>query len=186
MPTGSIARPPVAGNPAGFRRPVRLGFADQGRVEKRRVRAVAPDQSTSDDASFDFFMQYDTDVVLRDGSTLHLRPVRPEDRARIVEFYRRLSNESLYFRFFTVPKLEGPKLDTLLAVDYENQFALVGDLRERIVAVAGYSRVASRPERAEVAFAIADELQGRGVGTRLLERLAGGAREQGFTRFAAA
>ena len=121
--------------------------------------------------------------MLRDGSTLHLRPIHPDDRGRVVEFYRRLSSQSLYFRFFTVPKLEGEKLDALLSVDYERQFAMVGDLGGRIVAVAGYSRVEASPDRAEVAFAIADELQGRGVGTRLLERLATIAREQGFTAF---
>lgn len=144
---------------------------------------MTPDQSTFSGADFEFLMQYDSDVVLRDGSTLHLRLIRPGDRERVAAFYRRLSHESLYFRFFTVPKLEGEKLDALMAVDYERQFAMVGDLRGRIVAVAGYSRVPGAPDRAEVAFAIADELQGRGVGTRLLERLAEIARAQGFTAF---
>jgi acetyl coenzyme A synthetase (ADP forming)-like protein len=141
------------------------------------------DQTTFNRPGLDELLQYDSDVVLRDGSTLHLRPIRPDDRERVIDFYRRLSRESLYFRFFTVPKLDGDKLDALLAVDYERQFAMVGDLRGRIVAVAGYSRVTELPERAEVAFAIADELQGRGVGTRLLEKLAEIARDQGYTAF---
>jgi acetyl coenzyme A synthetase (ADP forming)-like protein len=129
------------------------------------------------------FEQDESDVVLRDGSTLHLRPIRPDDREGVIGFYRRLSTESLYYRFFTVPKLEGAKLDALLSIDYARQFVLVGDLRGRIVAMAGYSRAAAAPERAEVAFAIADELQGRGVGTRLLERLAEIARGQGIETF---
>jgi len=144
---------------------------------------VNPDQSTYNDADLEFLLQYDSDVVLRDGSTLHLRPIRPADRQAVATFYRQLSQQSLYFRFFTVPKLEGEKLDALLSVDYERQFAMVGDLRGRIVAVAGYSQAAGAPDRAEVAFAIADELQGRGLGTRLLERLAEIAREHGFTAF---
>ena len=144
---------------------------------------MSPDQSTFNDADLEFLLQYDSDVVLRDGSTLHLRPIRPSDRDAVAGFYRELSHESLYFRFFTVPKLEGEKLDALLSVDYERQFAMVGDLRGRIVAVAGYSQVPGAPDRAEVAFAIADQLQGRGLGTRLLERLAEIAREQGFTAF---
>jgi len=141
------------------------------------------DQSTSHRAGLDELLQYDADVVLRDGSTLHLRPIRPDDRERVIDFYRRLSRESLYFRFFTVPKLDGDKLDALLTIDYVHQFAMVGDLRGRVVAVAGYSRGSPSPERAEVAFAIADELQGRGVGTRLLEKLAEIARDQGVMAF---
>jgi acetyl coenzyme A synthetase (ADP forming)-like protein len=127
--------------------------------------------------------QYESDVVLRDGSTLHLRPVRPDDRAGVVKFYRALSSQSLYYRFFTVPKLEGERLDLMLRTDGDRQFTLVGDLLGRIVAVAGYARVTEAPERAEVAFAIADALQGRGVGTRLLERLAEVARDHGIRTF---
>jgi acetyl coenzyme A synthetase (ADP forming)-like protein len=126
---------------------------------------------------------YESDVVLRDGSTLHLRPIRPDDRAGLVKFYRTLSSQSLYFRFFTVPKLEGETLDLMLRADGERQFTLVGDLLGRIVAVASYARVADAPDRAEVAFAIADALQGRGVGTRLLERLAEVARDHGIRAF---
>lgn len=142
---------------------------------------VEPDQSAQRD--LEWLQQHESDVVLRDGTTLHLRPVRVADRPRLVEFYRKLSCESLYYRFFTVPKIEGEKLERMLAIDHERQFALVGDFRGRIVAVAGYVRVADAPDRAEVSFAIADELQGRGIGTRLLERLAAIARDQGIRTF---
>ena len=144
---------------------------------------MTPDQSAHGD--LEFLQQYESDVVLRDGTTLHLRPVRAEDRPRLLEFYRKLSSESLYYRFFTVATLEGEKLESMLAIDYRRQFALVGDLRGRIVAVAGYARVPEASDRAEVSFAIADALQGRGIGTRLLERLGEVARDQGIRTFEA-
>ena len=46
------------------------------------------------------------DVVLRSGSTLRLRPIRTEDAAALLAFYRRLSSDSLYFRFFSLPNVD--------------------------------------------------------------------------------
>ncbi len=70
-------------------------------------------------------------------------------------------------------------------VDYENEFALVGDAGGRIVAIAQYFRLPKQPERAEVAFTVEDALQGQGIGTRLLERLAEIARARGIRTFEA-
>jgi acetate---CoA ligase (ADP-forming) len=63
--------------------------------------------------------------------------------------------------------------------------ALLARVGERVVAVAGYHRL-NEPAAAEVAFAVADEMQGRGLATRLLEQLAEIATERGITRFDAA
>ena len=125
------------------------------------------------------------DIVLRSGSTLRLRPIRTEDARELLAFYQRLSPDSLYFRFFSIPKVDSAKAARFCLVDYDGEFALVGEAGGRIVAVAHYFRLSSDPRRAEVAFTVEDALQGQGIGTRLLERLAEIARARGISIFEA-
>ncbi len=127
--------------------------------------------------------KYDTDVVLRDGGTLHLRPVRPDDDRRLLELFEHMSEQSLYYRFMTIPRLDLDKAARFANVDFDRQFVLVGDSGGPITAVAGYYRRDLDSDRAEVAFAIADAEQGRGIGTKMLERLAEIGRERGVRRF---
>lgn len=127
--------------------------------------------------------QYESDVVLRDGSTLRLRPVRPDDGEGLRELHDRLSRESLYFLFSTVPNWNLPEVSRLLHADYDDEFALVAESGGRLSGVASYSRDPKSPERAEVTFTIADALQGRGVGTRMLETLADIARDHHIRTF---
>jgi RimJ/RimL family protein N-acetyltransferase len=119
---------------------------------------------------------YEEDVSLKDGTRLHLRPIRPDDGPRLLGLYDKLSNTSLFHRFFAVPQKDASKADYLARVDYENQFALVAELGGEVVAVARYHRDPARPDHAEVAFTVADALQGKGIGTLLFDRLAGIAR----------
>jgi acetyl coenzyme A synthetase (ADP forming)-like protein len=128
--------------------------------------------------------QYESDILLRDGSSLHLRPIRPEDVNGLLEFHKRLSPRSVYFRYFSpLPELGEERARVLATVDYENTFALVGELGGRLVGVARYYRDEKAHDHAEVAFLIEDALQGRGIATRMLERLAEIAREKGITTF---
>jgi acetate---CoA ligase (ADP-forming) len=127
----------------------------------------------------------ESDVVLKNGSTLHLRPVRPEDAPGLLEFFRGLSPESLYLRFLGVLPFDLARAENLARVDYERQFGLVGETRQGIVALGHFHRDLEVPERAEVAFAVADALQGQGIGTSLLDRLARVAREMGIKTFVA-
>lgn len=126
---------------------------------------------------------YESDVVLRDGSTLRLRPVRPGDADGLRDLHDRLSRESLYFRFFSVPAGHAPEVSRLLRADHDNQFVLVAESGGRLSAVASYNRDPTSPDRAEVAFTIADVRQGRGIGTRMLETLAGIARDHHIRTF---
>ena len=128
------------------------------------------------------------DVILRDGTTLRLRPPRRRDADALLEFFGSLSERSLYLRFHGFPQF-GPRLvEPLLEPDWEERGVLLGALAgedgERVVGVASYVRLRD-PALAEAAFTVADDYQGRGVGTRLLEQLAARAAEVGIERFVA-
>jgi acetyl coenzyme A synthetase (ADP forming)-like protein len=127
--------------------------------------------------------QYESDVVLRDGSTVRLRPLRTGDEPALRELHDRLSRESLYFRFFSTPASSRVELSRLLHADFENEFVLVAESGARLNGVASYGRSPQAPDRAEVAFTIADALQGRGIGTRMLEALADIARDHEIRTF---
>ncbi len=116
--------------------------------------------------------QYESDVVLRDGSTLHLRPIRPGDAEGLLTLHDRLSLQSQKFRFFGLATSYAGEVSRLLQADHDNEFALVAEAGNRLIGVAAYVRDPAQTERAEVSFAIADAVQGRGVGTRMLETLA--------------
>jgi acetyl coenzyme A synthetase (ADP forming)-like protein len=125
-----------------------------------------------------------TDVILRDGSTLRLRAPAAEDADAVLEFFSSLSDRSRYHRFHGFPAL-GPKLvEPVLEPDWHERGALIGSLDGGIVAVANWVRLRA-PQAAEVAFAVGDEFQRRGIGTRLLEQLAARAGEAGIREFVA-
>jgi acetyl coenzyme A synthetase (ADP forming)-like protein len=124
----------------------------------------------------------DCDVVLRDGTTLRLRPLRPDDRTALHRFLEALSPDSVYFRFFN-PRPAQAAIERLLSAKGDDEFALIAECGGAIVALAQYARIEGQPAAAEAAFLVADAMQGRGVGTRLLEQLADHARPRGITRF---
>jgi acetate---CoA ligase (ADP-forming) len=125
-----------------------------------------------------------TDVILRDGSTLRLRPALAADADAMLEFFEQLTPESRYLRFHGFPAL-GPKLvEPFVEPDWEERGCLIGFLEGRMVALANYARLRD-PREAEVAFTVGDGVQRRGIGTRLLERLATLAAEHGIEEFVA-
>jgi acetate---CoA ligase (ADP-forming) len=131
----------------------------------------------------DYPSRYESDIVLRRGSTLHVRPVRPDDAEGLANLRGRVSPESLRASLFAIPYGDGPQVAQLAAVDYDSDFALVGECAGRLDAVARYSRNRAASERAEAAVMIADAAQGQGIGTRLLEALAAIAGEHRIRMF---
>jgi acetyl coenzyme A synthetase (ADP forming)-like protein len=125
-----------------------------------------------------------TDVILRDGSTLRLRAPVAEDADELVEFFSTLSDESRYLRFHGFAPLGAKLVEPVLEPDWQERGALLGSLDGRIVALANWVRLRD-PRAAEVAFTVADEQQGHGIGTRLLEQLAARAAEAGIQEFVA-
>jgi acetate---CoA ligase (ADP-forming) len=124
------------------------------------------------------------DVVLRDGSTMRFRAPVGGDAEGLLTFFERLSDESLYLRFHGHPSVDPRLVDPVLDPDWVERGALIGMHGDRIVAVANYVRLRDA-RAAEAAFAVADDFQGRGVGTRLLEQLAAAATAVGIEEFVA-
>jgi acetate---CoA ligase (ADP-forming) len=123
---------------------------------------------------------HQADVVLRDGSTVHVRPVRAEDAAAVQVFFKGLSPKSIALRFFS----SFPDLDRAVRwateADQHRYGLIATSLADRqVVAHAGWEREPDRPERAEVAFAIADAMQHNGLGTILLGQLTQAANQAG-------
>jgi GNAT superfamily N-acetyltransferase len=133
----------------------------------------------------DYLKEWESDAVLSDGATVHVRPVRPDDGDRLVALHGRLSKQSQYFRFFSPkPRLTDKEVERFANVDFVDRAALAATLGDDIIGVARYDRWPGRNE-AEVAFTVDDAHQGRGISTLLLEHLSAVARQRGITRFTA-
>ncbi len=136
---------------------------------------------------------WEADVVLRDGGTALIRPIAPDDAERLVSFYERVSDESKYLRFFApYPRLSDRDVRRFTHHDYVDRVGLAATVGGEFIATVRYDRVddSGRPSgtpsaRAEVAFLVRDDHQGRGVASALLEHIAAVARERGIRRFTA-
>ena len=121
-------------------------------------------------------------VVLRDGSTVHVRPARPSDAPAMRQLLDGLSDRSRWRRFFSGCPNLAASVRWATEVDNDRRYGLVattgGD--GRIIGHAGWEREPDRPERAEVGMEIADAMQGKGLGTILLCQLAVAANEVGI------
>ena len=129
----------------------------------------------------------EADVVLRDGTTVRVRPACADDAAGIGQLFERLSPDSRYLRFFSGAVDTALMVHWAADVDHVRKDGLVAvtGTPERIIGHAGWERERERPERAEVAMVLDDEFQGRGLGTILLGQLAEGARTLGVEMFTA-
>lgn len=125
-------------------------------------------------------------IRLRDGAEVAIRPIRPEDRDAIESGFDGMSDESRYKRFFTLsPQLSERELAYLTEVDHHDHEALVAfhPGTGEPLGVTRFVRSTEDPEEAEVATAVVDDWQSRGIGTLLIDRLSVRAREEGIKRF---
>jgi acetate---CoA ligase (ADP-forming) len=127
----------------------------------------------------------EADVALRDGATVHVRPVRPADEEAILRFLEGLSDQSRWLRFFSASVDFSRAARWATDVDYVDRYSLVAisGADQIIVGHGAYDR--TDPGRAEVAFAVADAFQGRGLATILLAHLAEVAETNGIHEFTA-
>jgi acyl-CoA synthetase (NDP forming)/GNAT superfamily N-acetyltransferase len=131
-------------------------------------------------------VERESDVLLTDGSTVHIRAITPDDGAAIVVMHGQFSERTRYLRYFSpYPKIPARDLHRFVNVDHHDREALVVLAAGRLVAVGRYERLGPEADDAEVAFVVADAFQGRGIGSILLEHLAELARSAGIGRFVA-
>lgn len=119
-------------------------------------------------------------AVLWDGSTVTVRPIRPADESRLAGFYSSLSLESRVFRFFAAVPNANSAVHRMAQIEYPSRHGIVAvaGADQSIVGHAMY--VATETRKAELALAVADAYQGRGLGTILLGLLAQAASEAGI------
>ncbi len=119
-------------------------------------------------------------IVLRDGAAIGVRPVISSDQERLARFYANLSLESRVLRFFAAVANVDSLTGRMTEVDYHSRYGIVAlaGPEDEVVGHAMY--VEEAPRRAELALAIADAFQGRGLGTILLGQLAEAAAANGF------
>jgi GNAT superfamily N-acetyltransferase len=132
---------------------------------------------------------YRVEVPTLDGAAILIRAIRPDDLERLHDHFKGLSEKSVYFRFMGIRRDLSPQdLKHLTELDFKNHVGLAATLtengRERFIGVGRYI-CGPDPRRAEVAFAILDGFQGRGIGTLLLEHLSRIADANGVAEFEA-
>jgi len=126
------------------------------------------------------------DVALKNGTRVHIRPIRAADAAQLVAAYERLSAHSAYQRFFSMMRRLPPDWARFLAtVDYQRRMALVAERPDddELLGVARYEP--SDDGTPEVAFVVLDAWQNQGLGTLLFHALLEAASARGFGRFRA-
>jgi acetate---CoA ligase (ADP-forming) len=119
-----------------------------------------------------------TRARIRDGSEIEIRPVAPGDIDVIEAFLEQLSLQSRAFRFFTGGASTRVAARAAVAVDQHNSYGVLAIADDHIVGHAMYGL--RRPDSVEVGLEVADEWQGRGVGTAMLTELARVAVDNGF------
>ncbi|HEY3560591.1 MAG TPA: GNAT family N-acetyltransferase [Kribbella sp.] len=122
-------------------------------------------------------------MLAADGSVVRIRPVRADDDAALQAMNGRVSDESIYLRFFGISRTMADEYTHHLAADQDGHVALVAEYGGDVVGIASYELL--RAGEAEMAFLLQDSVHGRGIGTLLLEQLAATARENGIERLRA-
>ena len=126
---------------------------------------------------------YAHDAVVKDGSTVRVRPIQPADARKLLDMWQRLSAETIRMRFFAARKMDERSMRYFTDLDYRNRFAFVAETGGRIVGVSRFDRLDEDPTKAEFAVLVEDAHQGRGIGTVLLRALVQPAEDMGVQSF---
>jgi acetyltransferase len=181
----------VIENPAIKEIDINPVLASAERLLALDARVVVHDKSVPDDqlphsAIRPYPVQYIGKWKMNDGEEVLIRPIRPEDEPLMIEFHKKLSERSVYLRYFQPLKLTQrtahERLTRICFLDYDREMALVAERKKPdgspdIIGVGRLSKIHGRPE-AELAALVQDELQGKGLGVELYRRLIQVARDQ--------
>jgi RimJ/RimL family protein N-acetyltransferase len=127
-------------------------------------------------------------ITLRDGASILVRPIAPEDKPLLVDVFGHLTEESRYWRFFTSLRALSPAmLVNFTEVDHVDHEAVIAiePRSGQALGVARYARLNDDHEAAEVAVTVVDDWHRRGVASTLLAELSARAQREGVRRFVA-
>ena len=126
-------------------------------------------------------------VILRNGISVHVRAIRPDDEPRLMALCRRLSPRTLYQRFFSVRRLLPEEAHAFANVDYRRRMAVVAEVDDgqepELIGVARYGPSDEGP--ADIGLVVADAWQGLGLGSLLLEDILRAGEQRGIHEFSA-
>ncbi|HEY1342160.1 MAG TPA: GNAT family N-acetyltransferase [Bryobacteraceae bacterium] len=126
-----------------------------------------------------------TEFTLKDGASVRVRPIRPEDDRTLIEVFSRSSPETVYQRFLApLRELTPAMARTLASVDNEQRLAFIAETDAGPVGVVRYDATRD-PAMAELGLVVVDEWQNRGLGRLLLREILRAAEEKGIHRFRA-
>ena len=109
------------------------------------------------------------DVTLKDGTAVHIRPIRPDDDHALVEIFKHLSPQTVYQRFFqALPELSPGMARYLANAHWPNRMALVAEAGGELIGVGRYERT-NDPNVVDLGLVVLDEWQNRGLGRILLK-----------------
>jgi len=127
-------------------------------------------------------------VTLGNGTSVRLRPIRPDDEPRLMALCDRLSPRTLYQRFFSVRRLRPEEAHAFANVDYRQRMAVVAEVdtghEPELVGVARYGR-SDEETTADLGLVVEDGWQGLGLGSILLEEICCAGEQQGIKQFSA-
>jgi GNAT superfamily N-acetyltransferase len=119
------------------------------------------------------------------SSDLEVRPLSTEDRSAVGRFLAGLSMETMYRRFFSLPRVDDRLVDLVAHPSECCSDALVALVDSAIVGLASYDRLDDDPTAADISIVVGDSWQHHGVGTELMRSLGEAARDKGIVRFTA-
>ncbi len=130
-----------------------------------------------------------TTTVLDDGTLVRFRAMSPTDEPATRDLFYSLSQETLYYRYMSnLERVPHKEIRNYVYIDHRNEVAIVGTLLEaygeEIIAIGGYY-LNPKTNRAEVAFIVRDDWQGRGIGTFIFQHLTNIAKRNGIAGFTA-
>jgi acyl-CoA synthetase (NDP forming)/GNAT superfamily N-acetyltransferase len=124
-------------------------------------------------------------ALLTDGTTVEIRPARPQDAEAVRAMHAAMSPDNMYLRFFSMsPRAAEQEAKRVCREPDSDHAALLAWQDDRLVGVAAYEP-AGKPGVAEVAFAVPDDMHGRGIASLLLEHLVWQARQRDLRAFTA-
>jgi len=115
--------------------------------------------------------EYIEDITLRDGETVHVRPIRPEDEPKVKELFESLSEQTMHYRFFhSIKDITHEMLVRYCHNDYDREIALVAEHEGKLV---GMSRLMFDPgeSSAEFSVVVTDSWQNKGLGSKLVKKI---------------